>query len=394
MLVLSDVHVSRDYGVRVGSRLSEILREHQDCEVVLAGDIFDLSLDGAEVPVHESLSRALGPHTELVGALRDSVSSGQKITFVPGNHDSGLDDKTAQLTLKRLLCAPNDSAVEVNSWFLRRGDVHIEHGHLYDPDCAPDHALCPPSLQSEGLGTALMRRFVSPNDALVFAHKNGTTPVSGLIRAFQEWGPRAPLVILNYFRTAAALCAESVTHRELIAQRKSLGGARLEAQAELTGLSEDALKSMLACAPTPTHHGFLSLFHRLYFDRILAGCSLAAGLGLLTAAGLGGAALTSPLFTGSGSLTTSGALLSSLGGGYLLKSRDKKKRYAGTVVGQLGEAAKQVKEITQSKLVIFGHTHVEVDEGGYVNLGSFGYGKPKRPYLLVATDGCHRRAFA
>ncbi len=394
LLVLSDVHVSRKYGSEVGSRLADVLRSHRDSEVVLAGDIFDLSLDAGAVPVEQSLTGALAPHEELLSALRASIKAGQKVTFIPGNHDAGLDGTKPEETLKTLLGAPNDACVEVSPWFIRRGDVHIEHGHLYDPDCAPDHPLAPPNAESEGLGTALMRRFVSPNDALDFAHKNGTTPLVGLLKAFEKWGPKAPRVIFNYFRTAGGLCVDSLLKQEMIETQKTEGGLRLPRQSQLTGVSEQALTELLAGAPVPTHHEFGALFRRLYFDRIFAGTSLALGLGLLGAAGLSGAADRLPLISTTGSLTTVGALLSTLGGAYLVKSKDNKKRYGGTVVGQLGAAAQQVRTITGSKLVVFGHTHVEVDDGGYVNLGSFGYGRPKRPYLLVATDGSHQRAFA
>ena len=41
-----------------------------------------------------------------------------------------------------------------------------------------------------------------------------------------------------------------------------------------------------------------------------------------------------------------------------------------SVIGQLGAAAHKVRAITESDLVICGHTHVEVNAPGYVNLGT------------------------
>jgi hypothetical protein len=132
---------------------------------------------------------------------------------------------------------------------------------------------------------------------------------------------------------------------------------------------------------------------RLYFDRVLATASLTSGLGILSAAGLGlltGTTLMSP----AGALTTTGALLSTLGGGYLVASTTKQKnRYGDQVIGQLHSAAALVRQITECELVVFGHTHVEVNAPGYVNLGSFGFGRSRRPFLLVDREGRPERSY-
>src|SRR5690606_8448402 len=141
---------------------------------------------------------ALAPHDKAVEALRAHVARGQKVTLVPGNHDAGLNNEKWARELRRKLNAPDDRCVEIAPWFIRRGNVHIEHGHLYDPDCANNHPLADHNPLSEGLGTALMRRFVAPHDALFFAHANQTTMTSGVTKAFKKWGPKAPLVILDY----------------------------------------------------------------------------------------------------------------------------------------------------------------------------------------------------
>lgn len=381
-LLLSDAHLSASSGRDTSQALAGLLREHADCELVLVGDILDLSLFPAPVPPEQSVPASLRDHSELLEVLRSHVRRGSPITLIPGNHDAGLATNAASYSLKRLLNAPDDRQISVSPWFVRRGSVHIEHGHLYDPDCAPNHPLAPPDAWSEGLGTALMRRFVAPNNALVFAHAHTTTPVAGLRKAFTLWGPKAPLVIARYFQTALSLCAATMTDRDRFRKDAQLGTHRISEHAAQHGLLPENLACLLDSLPPPTHQRFADTFFRLYFDRIFASTSLTLGLSSLSAAGLGLAAL-GPLAFGSSSLLT--ALGATYLAGSLLGLR-RRPRYAGPV-NSLSRAAQLVKETTSAELVVFGHTHVEVDEPSYVNLGSFGFGDPGRPYLLVSPDG-------
>jgi UDP-2,3-diacylglucosamine pyrophosphatase LpxH len=392
LLILSDAHLSRSYGSEVDSALAQLLPRYPDCEVVLAGDIFDLSLDCPKIPVEKSLSAALAPHEGAVAALRAHLARGQKITFIPGNHDAGLSTDSVTQRLRQSLGAPSDESLEVAPWFIRRGNVHIEHGHLYDPDCAPNHPLALPNPHREGLGTALMRRFVAPHDALFLAHKNQLTPTSGLRTAFEKWGSRAPGIIVDYFKTATELCMEAAYDKRTIVSERSSGDGQVDHYSARSGVPASSILALLDLAPQPTHHSFRSTFLRLYFDRIFAAAALGAGFTMLGTAGLGtlaGSALISAPVT----LTTAGALLATLRGGYLATNTlTQKNRYGDKVVGQLGQAAHAVRKITQSDLVVFGHTHVEVDEPGYCNLGSFGFGRRGRPYLLVSREGKPERA--
>src|SRR5690606_21193980 len=114
---------------------------------------------------------------------------------------------------------------EVSPWFVRRGGVHIEHGHLWDRDNAPLHPLDDWSAATEPLGVALMRRFVARRGALEFAHAHDTTPVAGLARAFALYRFRAPLVIAQYFATAGALCFEAGKRRKLQALKAEASGS-------------------------------------------------------------------------------------------------------------------------------------------------------------------------
>ncbi len=392
LLVLSDVHLSRNYGTPSGRDLARLIEAHPDCEIVLAGDIFDLTLDAATVPTEDSIHAALDPHAALVTVLRAHVRKGGPLSLIPGNHDGTLAGPNVADVLRGLLGAESKSTVNVYPWFLRRGGLHIEHGHLYDPDCAPNHPLADPNPTHEGLGNALMRRFVAPNEAFLFAHKNQTTMSSGIAAAFKKWGPRAPWVIAQYMTTALSLWAEATTKQGTVASEKEQGRRRLMDYASEQQLPSTALESLLELSPRPTHHSSKDVFYRLYFDRVFAATSLALGAGLLSSAGLAGALGVVPLLSASGALTASGTLLSALGAGYLINNVSKShNRYGDAVIGQLASGAEKVRAATGAELVVLGHSHVEVDEPGYVNLGSFGYGRTGRPYLMVDPRGHHEK---
>ncbi len=385
-LILSDTHLSRAHGRGTAEALGALLAAHPDAELVLAGDIFDLSLDPPRTDPAENVAAVLAAHPSLADALRRHVAGGSPVTLVPGNHDASLTSPNAVETLRRVFGCPDDRQLTVADWFVRRGDIHVEHGHLYDPDNAPNHPLGGHDPRTEPLGTALMRRFVAPNDALSFAHAHETTPVSGLAAAFRLWGARAPIVIARYFTTAFGLCVGAARPRFAYGSEERRGAARLEEHALQNGLSPDVVEALLSAAPRPTHRGFSDTVLRLYFDRIFAALGASTGLGLLTAAGLGGTAgPTAP---------AAGALLTALGSGYLTHNvLTKQSRYSGVIVNRIADSARMVREVTGARLVVFGHTHVDVDEPGYVNLGSFGF-NGKRPHLLVAHHGQHelRRA--
>src|SRR6187551_2816798 len=111
MLVLSDVHLSRSYGMATSADLAQLVARHTHCELVLAGDVVDLTLDAAQVTAQSSLQAALAPHQQLVGAVRKHVRAGGRVSFIPGNHDSTLAQNEAVTELRQLFEAPNDDVI-------------------------------------------------------------------------------------------------------------------------------------------------------------------------------------------------------------------------------------------------------------------------------------------
>jgi hypothetical protein len=271
------------------------------------------------------------------------------------------------------------SALELSSeaplfvcpWFVRRGGVHIEHGHVYDPDNAPLHPLAPWSPLTEPLGVALTRRFLVPCGALSLVHAHETTPLAGLARVMRLFGHRGPLVVARYFGVAAALCWQSLGQRggfDPLQDELAVETFARDADVDL-----DCVRALLRSLPAATHRRFIRTFRRLYLDRACA-----------TAAALGAVAVS---VTTGGAAPVAGALVAA---GYLGASclGEGTSRYAGRLEVRLRTAARSIGLITGSRLVILGHSHHGDSAPGYANPGSFGYPDANVPrYILVDIDG-------
>jgi hypothetical protein len=272
--------------------------------------------------------------------------------------------------LLRKLEVSSESALEIAPWFVRRGGVHVEHGHFYDPDNAPAHPLAEWTPETEPLGIAITRRFVRPSGAHHFSHAHDTTPLAGIAKAFRMYGARTPLIIAQWFQVAGKLCVETGQHDRFDAEI-DVGNAALESFAELVQLDPEVLRTLLESGAVPTHRDLRKTFMRLYFDRVFASSSL-----LLSAAAY--VAWKS----------RAAGIVSLLAGMYLIQSVQRTgNRYEDLPVERLRAAAQRVRELTGAKAVIFGHTH-QVDEvPGYANSGSFGYSQHGRPYVRVSESG-------
>jgi UDP-2,3-diacylglucosamine pyrophosphatase LpxH len=375
LLIASDVHLEHEGSQRSAARLSRLLEAHPGHELVLAGDIFNLSVDRASRDPAESVQSIVGRYPELVTGLSRHLRAGHAVTFVSGNHDAGVLAHGTRERLLALCGLPESARLAITPWFLRRGGLHIEHGHVHDPDNAPAHPLAAWSPETEPLGIALTRRFLSPNDAFTFAHAHHTTPLQGLKHTFKTFGARAPWMVVHYFLTSGRLAAEAAVPERMGAE-KARGSAALADFAKQTSLDEDTVRELLARVPRPTHEDFRDTFFRLYFDRVLATMGVLGGAArLLTGGPAGGAvAVASALY-----------LRASLKQGV--------DRYSSLPVIRLYAGADLVRAVTGAKLVIFGHTHCEDQAEGYMNSASFTYTHRKgSPYLLVERDEQVRRS--
>ena len=373
LAIASDVHLAQSGSALSAERLAKLLEMHAGHEVVLAGDIFNLSLDAPSRDPAESVQSIVAQYPELVRAIARHLTAGHALTLIGGNHDAGV---VSRGTRERLLtlCGVSDTArLSIEPWFIRRDDVHIEHGHVYDPDNAPAHPLAAWSPETEPLGISLTRRFLAPHDAFTFAHAHHTTPLQGLKHAFQTFRGRAPWMVVHYFATSSRLAAEAAVPERMGAE-KARGAEEVAAFAARSHLAPGVVFALLQALPRPTHEDFGDTFFRLYFDRVLATLSVAGGAARLLFGGLAGGAL-------GGAVALSGAL-------YLRRSvKQGVDRYSSLPVKRLYAGAELVRRVTGARLVIFGHTHCEDEADGYVNSASFTYtGRRGAPYLYLGTD--------
>ncbi len=160
LVVVGDVHFSHDSKPETGLALARLVRANPGSELVLNGDVWNLSLDARERDPHESVLAMLAPETELRSALRAHLLGAGRLTILPGNHDASVADPGLRARLLAWLELAASAPVALPPWFLRHGTVHIEHGHAYDPDNAPTHPLVAPNADTEPLGVALTRRFL------------------------------------------------------------------------------------------------------------------------------------------------------------------------------------------------------------------------------------------
>jgi hypothetical protein len=285
------------------------------------------------------------------------------VTLVAGNHDAAIVTEDVRPALLSGLELDDTAPLSIVPWLVRRGGIHVEHGHLFDPDNAPNHPLSLWTEATEPLGIALTRRFVGPAGAKAFAHSEETTPLAGLTRTLRLYGLRAPVVVGRYYSTAFALAWAAGRDRGIERERER-GNALLPELARGVGIAPEALSAVIRSAPQPTHHRQRATFQRLYLDRSLATAALTVALASGTAGTLAAA---------------SAAYL----GVSLLQGTN---RYGGRLEQQLVEGACTVRERTGAGWVVFGHTHRAQVLDGYTNPGSFAYPRTERHYVVVHPD--------
>ncbi|MES1187447.1 MAG: hypothetical protein ABUL60_26755, partial [Myxococcales bacterium] len=209
LAIASDVHLEATGSERSASRLARLIQGHAGHEIVLAGDIFNLSLDVPSRNPADSVRDIVAHYPDLTAAMRQHLAAGHALTFIGGNHDAGVVTRGTRERLLDLCGVGANARLSIEPWFIRRGGVHVEHGHVHDPDNAPAHPLAVWSPETEPLGISLTRRFLSPHDAFTFAHAHHTTPLQGFVHAIKTFRGRAPLIVLHYFLISSRLTAEA-----------------------------------------------------------------------------------------------------------------------------------------------------------------------------------------
>lgn len=369
ILVVGDLHLGPANPTGTEDALVELLEQRSAGELICLGDLFDLSADFSGMPPTDSVLAYLERFPRLARALQRILTPGGAVTLVVGNHDAELGALGVRDAILARLGMAASARLIIAPWWIRRGSLHLEHGHVWDPDNAPIHPLAVTNHENEPLGIALTRRVLAPTGAFQFAHAHQTTPLAGLLRALRELRLRAPEVILRYFVAGARIFWQAAEHRHESASRA--GEQAIDAYAREHGVSRVTIEALTRLRPTPRHADPAATFARLYFDR-----AAATLMTLISATASVARQETGYLF-----IAAAGAM-------YLhLSRRDRAHRYSASLQERVQTAALGLGPLVQASTVVFGHTHVAEASAGYVNVGAFGFPTGSgRPYLLIGDD--------
>lgn len=366
-LVLGDLHLVGETPNEVVDDLAAVLRDHRGARIVFAGDLFDLSADHPKASKRSALTGAFERRQDVTRLLREHVDRDGELWLLGGNHDAALGEGDHRDDVAAALGLVGDAKARVRTspWFIRDGGLHVEHGHLFDPDNATSHPLVS---DVRSLGVHFVEEFIAPTGAFRYLNANDGTPLKLFVSAFSWYGKRGPFVVFKYFDTAFRAVAKSGPFWSGGAEELT-GVAREPDFLRDSGLAPDLLAELLAVRAKPTMTSLASTLSRLYLDRVAATCTILAGLTLLGA----GKRREGAFVTGAGALA--------MGLSWAINYD----RYGGSVPELLARGAGDVARVTGAKLVVMGHAHREADADGYANTGSFAFprGAPGRPFLEI-----------
>lgn len=366
-IIVGDLHLTRETPKAVRADLVRLLSAHPGSRFVVAGDLFDLSADGTRKSFDEPLAAAVGAMPEVGRALAEHLDRDGEIWLVSGNHDAEVGEEDAVTRMADALGVRGAARARLSTsaWFMRDANVHIEHGHVFDPDNAPRHPLDP---EATSLGVHFVEEFIQPTGAHAYLNANDGTPLKLFLSAFSRHGLRGPYIVYRYFHAAfSALARSGACHAHV--GRPAADDPWVSAWAARRGIEPDCVRDLIAQGAEPTLASRRRTFMRLYLDRVFATVATASGAAICA---------TGQLAAG-GALSAAGAL------GLVTSWAIGHNRYRGRVSDALREGAKRVRDVSGAKLVVFGHTHRPDAGDGYANTASFAFagGLPGRPYLVV-----------
>ncbi|MBK6692275.1 MAG: metallophosphoesterase [Myxococcales bacterium] len=365
-LVLADLHLTRHTPKAVAEDLVRLVEAHRGTRIVFAGDLFDLSAESAHVSRDHGIEEGLRRYPAVARAFSEHVDKSGELWLVSGNHDREVGGGAADLASALQLTGDARARVKTTPWFFRLGALHVEHGHLYDPDNAPAHPL---ASAPTSLGVHFVEQFIAPTGAFAYLNVNDGTPLKLFLSSFSWYGRRAPYVIYRFFYSALTALFSSGPFFKDERARARLADERMKTFAADQGVALDVARGVLAGRARPTLDSMAHTFARLYLDRVFSTLGIGAGAAALAL----------------GRQVEGGAMLS-MGVAMMAASwaigHD---RYAGTVAERLERGARSVADEAGARLVVFGHTHREATFERYANTGSFAFprGAPGRPFLEI-----------
>ncbi len=108
------------------------------------GDTFDLSIDPPKLDPALSAARHLADNPEFSEALSEQLRNGVPVVLFAGNHDAQLAEPQVRGKILGCLGLNENAPLSCGVWCMRRAGLHLEHGHIYDPDNAQTHPLVAP----------------------------------------------------------------------------------------------------------------------------------------------------------------------------------------------------------------------------------------------------------
>jgi UDP-2,3-diacylglucosamine pyrophosphatase LpxH len=348
IVVLGDLHLRSDANPNTGADLARLVRSRRGAHLVLAGDVVDLAFEG-DGPLAERLDGVAARHAPAIEAIRDHVASGGRATWVAGNHDHEIASPEG-----RAWAADRLGGLEIRPWFVRIGDVHVEHGHQWDPDNAH---VDPSAPGADPLGVLITRRFVSRVRDLAWLSESEKTPIPLFLRAVTKTGLRSPALIVRWFQTALGAVA---------AAGRSNGHAKAG--------GEEVTDRIRALHPRPTLTSRRATWDRLYFSRAVS------SLAVLTVGALGLADAIPPL-------PAAGAV----GVGLVFAAFASPNRFQGALDVRLRDGAHAIARETGAQIVVLGHEHRVRTGPVYWNAGSFGLPGRGKPRTFLEIEGSEPR---
>lgn len=365
-VALGDVHLTRATPAHVTDDVARFFRAHRGERILFTGDVLDLSADAPHLEPARAHEGVLA-HPEIARAMAEHLDAEGELYWVAGNHDAavGEPDFAKRLATGLGVGAAAAARLRASPWFFRLDNVHLEHGHRFDPDNAPAHPL---AADAPSLGVTMVHEFIVPTGAHAYLNANDGTPLELFLSSFKWYGLRGPYVVARFFTAAAAALAKS--GRRFDAASQIHEGSQKQADfASEHAFERSLLEALTDLGATPTLASARDTFFRLYLDRVAASLAILGG-GAAFAAGA----------------RLSGAALALLGGAVMAASWSRgHDRYGGAVHDRLADGAARVAELTGDPLVVFGHTHKTAGAGSYANPGSFSFtkGAPGRAFVEI-----------
>jgi UDP-2,3-diacylglucosamine pyrophosphatase LpxH len=421
LLVLSDVHLGSDLNdsgpsvprsTLIDSDLAQLIAHYRKTSppadrwrLVLAGDFVDfvgMSIDardgdeivteptvaergfglgGAEDHARLKLRRAAARHPDVFAELAAFVSAGHAATFIVGNHDlemywdSVKDDFRALLVTGGAAHEEVAARVDFEPWFFHRaGLVYIEHGHLYDPFCAPPYLFAPlspvdPQRVLQSLSDTLLRYIVRRTPGMKeYGHEN-----RGLM-SYVSWGltlgARGTVRLFKRFFNAIVMLREiaKAYDSEAGAKLREQQESRLTEHARAKDIDVSVLRRALelhVVSMGRTHRGVLA---SVMLDRLAVFVVMLTALIAVAVARPWLGAFTLPALLG---LLVVWAVL------HVVVSRGRPSVDPAAV---MGARAEELAKLFPSSFVVMGHTHVPITKAAgdatYINLGSWAEEEP------------------